>query len=179
MRQIAVELPMMAVVAAIIAILVLVAGGSIESPEQPHALVNRAMHSADAEGERCLNAPVSAPSGPATEGRATLCHHGATIRLSLQASILNPGERYTALLTYIALPLTCGAALCRPLDLPDERQLGLSVRINDVVVSPSRVVVVHAELPDTHLPTGAQISLMLLPPNEQTGQASQAMFTVP
>jgi hypothetical protein len=178
-RQIAVELPMMATVAAIIAVLVLVAGRSIEPPSQPFVLPSRTVQSPGDAVEACIEAPVSARSGADAVGRATLCHRGTRLRVSLQASILTTGETYTALLTYVPQPGQCTDSPCGQVDLPDERPRGLNLRVDGVVVSPFHAVEVDAEVPDSRLPSGAWLSLMLLPETGNLGPPTEAVFTIP
>jgi len=158
---------MMATGAVIIAVLILMAGRSIEPPGRPIVLPSQVLQSPGDAVEACLDAPATTPSDSATVGRATLCHHRARVRVSLQASNLTPGETCAVLLTYIAHPAVCPDALCRSVYLTDERVLGLSLRIDGVVVSPSQVVELHTELPTSHLPAGAQLSLQVIHPSVQ------------
>ena len=179
MRRIGVEIPVTLVTAAVIAILVMVAGHAIEPSAQPAQLTGHGVQPAGDDRETCLNAPASTLSGLIVDGGATLCYRGAGLRLSLTTSSLTPGESRVALVTYVPSPIVCGDALCRPLDLPDDRSQAWNLRIDGMVAAPPRSIEVRAEIPDTRVPSGAQISLVLLHPRGQASLATAARFTIP
>jgi hypothetical protein len=178
-RRVAVELPVVAVVAAMMASLVLAAGTSIQPPAQPILLPARPAEHAVGDTERCLSAPVTAVWAAGAVGKGILCYEGRALRIALHVADLAPGEVYTAWLSYKPQPAPCHDSPCGPVDLPGEQPSGLMQQIGSGVAPASRTLDLAADLRDVQLVSGAQISLLLLRPNGLAGPRARAVFAVP
>jgi hypothetical protein len=85
---------------------------------------------------------------------------------------------YTAGLSDIDRRVLCQDVPCRLIDLPGDHPLGLLKCVDGGVVPPSGTLELTGELPDTHVLSGAQLSLLLLHPSGQAGPSARAVFVV-
>jgi len=168
-----------ALAAAVMASMVLLGGAGIEPAAIPVLLPDRPREaSGDAPG-RCLSAPLTTwPPSPA-EGTATLCDVGRTLRVTVEAPMLRPGEPYGARLTYTPRTAACPDGPCPPTSLLGDSQGGLEDQLGDGVVPPSRTIELFRDGLDLRLLGGVQISLLLLPRSDQASPLARAMFIVP
>jgi hypothetical protein len=178
-HRIAVELPVMATVAAIMASMVLIVGRSIEPPAHPVVLASHVVDSPTGDVGACLEAPVTALWATGAVGKGTLCYDGRDLRVALRVTDLAPGEVYAAWLGYEHQPAPCHDSPCGSVDLPSERPTGLMQQVVGGVSPPSRTLELDATLRDIRLLSGARVSLLLLRPTGRAGPHAQATFTIP
>src|SRR5688500_12501332 len=79
--RIAVDLSIMATVAAAIAVAVWIVGAALPAPSAPMGPLTRPVTSSGDGLHGCLDAPVRSPSGIA--GQGTICTHGPDVRATL------------------------------------------------------------------------------------------------
>ena len=201
MRRIAVEFPIMAVTAAVMASLVLVAGTALEASTEPTApshalrpalctvsycepaeliiLPGKPVGPPAGNTASCLETTMDAASAPGVVGTATLCHDGRDLRTALRVGGLARGEMYIAWLSYLDRRDACSGTPCEAAGPPHERVVGLMHRIGGGIAPASGTFEIDASLRDVQLVRGAQVSLLLLPSDGQAGPEARAAFTIP
>jgi hypothetical protein len=177
-RRIAIELPIGALAAAIMASIVACAGAAIEPMSQPAARTDLT-DAPDGGAARCLEAPVTAPSAMGQVGTSTLCYDHYVLRAMLLVHDLAPGPLYTVWLVYQLPPAACPDTSCAPVGLLTGSPSGLMQLLGGAVAPPSGMLEIHGQLQDVRLVRGARVSLMLLRPGGKAGPHAQAELIVP
>jgi hypothetical protein len=179
MDRIAIELPIAAVAAALMAGMVLATGSAIDPPIEPILLSNGKVESTAGSPSGCLEAPITTPSDAGDVGHARLCHDGRDLRLVLRADGLAPGSGYRAWLGYAHQLGPCEDSLCDEIGLPSGRSTGSMQQIIGEVPPTSRTLELDVSLRDVKLVSGAQILLRLLRQGSLAGPDAGAVFNVP
>jgi hypothetical protein len=179
MQRIAIEVPIMAVAAILMASMVLAGGSAIPPPAEPLLLPSRPVASDISDTTRCLEAPVTTPSAAGAVGRATLCQTGRDLHTTLRADGLALGVVYTAWLGYTVQPPPCQGSPCGPFGLPGEQPTEFTQQIGGGVVPASGTLEVDAQIREFRPMSGGQVSLLLLLPTGEASPLAQATFLVP
>jgi hypothetical protein len=179
MHRIAIDVPVAAMAAVVMASLVLVAGTAIAPANEEMLSPGAPLEPLFDAWGNCLIGSVTAAPASSVLGQARLCQVGDDLHAILRVGGLVPGGVYTGWLSYTTHPVLCTPSYCEPPAMLPDTPYELMRQIDEGIAASSRTLELGATLPDFSPVSGSRVALLLRHPNGGAGSYAEAVFSIP